>query len=315
MEFGQQAIRYLDNPLQVKACIVRGRRYRRPDRDRKPSQIGPIEKNWRDLVPFFNTPIKNQGFVAPLGNLEGMDHFLARIAEIERLTDQQARDDAIARTIIEQNKELSSIVDEFRANNFVAISIDMSSSQYDDATPELDERDAYRYGAPPAFGPEKYDREKASAYIRRIEWERGALQNGLPFTVRLDEEGEPLVIMRDLNQWAAKNAPGVDPMSILIKMTQHLRKAITNDWAYGPELQQQPVEQSFNELDAEAHHEQKDPQAPVELGLHNFSDDEFPYFERGKQISFGYVQGEPNEEELEHWDVDVPHIDVWLKTA
>ena len=137
--------------------------------------IGTIEENWRKLVPFFKKPVAETGFVDPIGSLESIEKFIARVEEL-KLESQKpgayaAREAALKRILEEQEKELATETDMLRANGFAGIS--MSSSDEDDDSPieiaDIPERtallpaktqgpidqvnhDARRYGVAPSIG-------------------------------------------------------------------------------------------------------------------------------------------------------------------
>jgi hypothetical protein len=134
------------------------------------------EVQWNDLRPTStkHKELATTSFVAPLGSLKGIDHLEGRIAEIQRLVDAQARDAAINRVLIEESNELPSIVDEFRANGFKAVSLSSSlRKENDDDDAEVSEQ---RLGhvamAHITADGDVLDVEEMAARQRRIEWER-----------------------------------------------------------------------------------------------------------------------------------------------
>jgi len=92
------------------------------------------EEKWMNGQPLSikKRPLMEPGFVAPMGSLKGLDWWEAAIKKIERLTNQQERDAATHRVLIEQEKEMPLIVDEFRASGFDAISLSSSQKTTDD---------------------------------------------------------------------------------------------------------------------------------------------------------------------------------------
>lgn len=183
------------------------------------------EKAWANVesISAKHAPIKQQGFVAPLGALEGMDHFLARVEALQRIADQQARDEATNRVLVEQDKEMATIIEEFVANGFHAVSL--SSSQNDDDGDDLEAAniaETHLGIVPYAFGikgyaivktkegeivyededktiPMKYalynSAEEAAPILRRIDHEKIEAKHGPAFAVILtdrDANGIPL---------------------------------------------------------------------------------------------------------------------------
>jgi hypothetical protein len=146
-------------------------------------QVPAIEEGWRNLQPFFKTPIKQTGFVQPLNSLKGMDHFLSRIQTLNRMIHQQERDALTSLILIEQDKELATIADEFKANGFKAISL--SSSQEDDDLPAANFAESHM-----RYVPYKYDPETLAPLLRRIDWERYALACGQPQRVWLTAKAD-----------------------------------------------------------------------------------------------------------------------------
>lgn len=267
-------------------------------------EVGPIEEGWINLQPFFKTPIKQEGFVAPLGSLQDIEHLLARIEAIKRLADQQTRDAAIARVLIEQDKELPSIVDEFRANGFKAISLSSSSLDSDD-----DDLEAANYSAKNlGYVPYNPDPETIAPLTRRIEWERFALECGQTQKVWL--------VTKDDGTVTAAGDPGSDPQTVRT-LGRRLRSVAldTNDLPlemrraraeyyhaigsclYGKWKGAQWPEQSLDELGAEDQNKPDEvKQGPQELGLHNLSQDDEESWDPE-----GFVLPEPSDFVLEEW--------------
>lgn len=180
-----------------------------PRRLHEPTPIDDREKAWRNMIALSakRKPIKQNGFVAPMGSLEGLDHFVARVEAIKRLTDQQERDRASRSVLIEQDKELPRIVDEFRANGFKAVSL--TRAEYDDDDDDIADEPR---NPPPAFGVKStdefgvhdyYDIEEAAPILRRIEWEREEAQHGPTIKVRL-VIGEKIIGAIPTADWMAK---------------------------------------------------------------------------------------------------------------
>lgn len=290
------------------------------------TQIGPIEANWRKLKPYFPKPVQKQDFVDPINALEDIEKFIARIEalnlESQRPGAELAKQQAIENILIDQEKEMASTVDLFRANGFNAIS--MSSSDDDDDNPleiaeeverigyrpattigEVDEtnRNAHRYGVAPAIMG--MDIETAAAYIRRIEWERYALACSMPKKVRLTPEGG-----------AVEDAPFASmPPDLVRSMGKRIKKAIENDWAYGTTTPNLGIEQSFDDLGPEEwNRPDENSGGSHELGLHNFADDDVenpPTTKDGRRINASPLLYEPNEDELTSWEMDIARIDAW----
>ena len=275
-----------------------------PDRNRDAANIGPIEANWRKLVPYFKREVKPRGFVIPMNALEDEETFIKRVMQLELdlLTEQQARD-AIDRVTIEQEKELATVVDILRANGIAGLY--MSSSEDDDDNPaELSEQDATKYGVPFTVGDKTM--EEAAPYLRRIEWERYALACSNPQSVILTPEGG-----------AVENAQYASmPATEVARMGKKLKAAIERDWAYGPTTPTMAPEQSFDVLGQEDFEKPDDErEGPRELGLHNFADDDVenpPTTRDGRRISNSPVLYEPNDDELASWEMDIKRIDAWL---
>jgi hypothetical protein len=253
------------------------------------AELGPIEENWRNLRTYFKTEVKKSGFVAPMSALEGIEHFIARVETLNRLVDQQARDAETHRVLVEQDKELPTIVDEFRANGFRAISL--SSSPSDDDIEEANIAAKHLGHVAPAFGPDKLALDEVAPVLRRIEWERYMLACSLPIKAIVTVDGNVVAERPDT------------PLDLVAQMGKKMKNAILHDWAYGPSPQVNPIEQSFDELGADELMTRRTPelvQGPQELGLHNFDDEG--------------IAPEPNEQELEAW-AEFERMDAWVSSA
>ncbi len=189
-----------------------------PRKVHAPRKMDDREVEWLNLRPLSakRAPIKQTGFVAPLGALEGIDHMVARVEAIKRLTDQQERDRATKRAIFEADKEIPFIVDEFRANGFRAMSLSSSTKTTNDDELEAANIAEKHLGITPlAFGqkgtetvptpehvrflcnmfgieapetitvPVYNSLEELPGILRRIDWERGEKMNGPLIRVRL----------------------------------------------------------------------------------------------------------------------------------
>jgi hypothetical protein len=188
-----------------------------PRKVHEPTARDSREIEWMNLRPLSATkrPIKQTGFVAPLGALEGIDHMVARIETIKRLTDEQERDRATHRAIVEADKELPFIVDEFKANGFRSLSL--SSSQ---TTTKDDEIEAANFAEhhlktiPYGFGQKGVDAngfpiynnlEELPGILRRIDWEKNESRNG-PISKVLLIEGPGDTLSATVSQpWMMKH--------------------------------------------------------------------------------------------------------------
>lgn len=308
-----------------------------PDRYRAPASINDQEKAWRELRPNPKfAPIKQTGFVAPINSLEGIEHTIARIEAIKRMTNAQERDAATHRTLIESEKELATIADEFRANGFKALNLNMSSSHYDDDLfPDIEEdtrptallpstskgpltdieRNAHRYGAAPAIGD--HDILEAAPLMRRIEWERWLAACGLTTKVRLTMEGEQVSAVAEFVS---------TPLEVVKEMGMKLLKAAHPDWLegahraeyagfvgsalYGVKTGEQTPEQTFDNLLEEVIEEVI--QGPQELGIQSY---EFIGEDEAEDKYNAPPTSEPSDNEIESWSLDFERIDCWLQTA
>lgn len=286
--------------------------WQRPQRHQhEPIALGPIETNWRNLVPYFKKPVEERGFVDPIGTLEDIEKFIARIESLNLLSQypmaQQAKDAAIQRILAQQEHELSTEVDRFRANGIDAIQ--MSSSPDDDDT-DFDAAAEHVGHVAQAIRVKRDDQyvnlsiDEAAPILRRIEWERYALACSNPIRVWLTEDGNALP---ESNR---------TPTDIVRDMGKKMKNAIEHDWAFGPTTNTPGIEQSMDELGIEDMFKPNTSTAgPSELGIHNFDDDDIeggPTTRDGKPIHIDAVSFEPNEDEVERWAMDIPRIDAWL---
>lgn len=265
--------------------------------------ISQREEDWRNLVPLFKTPIAQQGFVAPMNSLKGVDHLLGRVAAIERLATHQAREAATDRLLVESDKELPFIVDEFRANGFQAVSL--SSSQEDDARDPSELNEVSIFHVPTVYGAAALDIIQAAPILRRIEWERWTMMSGLPMKVTLVSTENGGVAAHSTDRRLSKTER--DALGLKIGRASGLTTADKLEdnraWAtlngavgsilYGVTTGIQYPEQDMDDRGAEDEYPQEEVlQGPQELGLHNKS-------QRGEVLS------EPSEQTLERW-ADIP---------
>lgn len=269
-----------------------------PRRLHEPRKVSKVEAGHRSNEPFFKTPIKQTGFVAPINSLEGMDHFLGRVAEIERLTKAQKRESAaqeLGRMLVEQEKELPSLVDEFKANGFQAVSLDAPSTMNSDGSVSSRHEamasasvksTPYGYGLkgwtePDEYGtrrPIYYDLAEVAPILRRIEWEQFALACGLPMKVALkqkpsggitafsdDKRLDPLTVA-EMGKKIAKATP-LDEFINNRERAAHY--GVVGSITYGVLKGFHYPEQSMDELGIEDMLKPDEfTQGPQELGLH-----------------------------------------------
>ncbi len=181
-----------------------------PRKVHDPIPVDDREKAWANVeaISAKHAPIKQQGFVAPLNSLEGMDHFLARIEALKRMTNEQERDAATNRVLIEQDKEMATIIEEFTANGFHAISL--SSSQNDDDGDELEAANIaeshlkmvpYGFGIKGYTEPDEYgtvrpiynSAEEAAPILRRIEHEKTEAKHSPAVSVMLTDDAQSAI--------------------------------------------------------------------------------------------------------------------------
>lgn len=142
------------------SCMFQTRPKREPGEKRA---LGKAEEGWLNLKTFFQTPIEQDGLLAPHGTTKpyAPPPGLARSAEIWEL----------ART---QHLELSSMTAEFRANGLTAISLSSSPMGRDDDEMEAANL-AQKHLRVVPFDP---DPETLAPLMRRIEWEQYILACG-----------------------------------------------------------------------------------------------------------------------------------------
>lgn len=297
----------------------------RPKREATP--IDSREQSWRDLKPLSieRAPIKRDGFVAPLGALKGIEHFIARVETIKRLTDQQERDAATSRVLVEQDMEMATIIDEFRANGFSAVSL--SSSSLDDDDDELEAANIaeahlkmvpYAYGIkgytePDEFGTQRpiyRSAEEAAPLMRRVQYEREQAASGPALAVGLILNEDGSVGATTQQPWMAKTLgpTGIKELGQKIKAVTRLdgldeRRArvayykAVGSLLYGVATGWTPPEQSMDDLGIEDMEKQDEAKSgPQEIGLHTLTSD-YPE-EYGPTTA---VLAAPSVEELNSW--------------
>lgn len=309
-----------------------------PDRHREPTPISDQEKAWRELKPNPRfKPVKEFGFVAPINSLEGIEHTIARIEAIKRMTDSQMRDAATNKVLIEADKELSTIMDEFRANGFQAISLSSSESRDEDDDLEAANFAEKNLGVTPyAYGIREYakrpdgtevpiyrDAEELAPLMRRIEWERALAASSMTTKVRLTMQGGEI--------GAVAEFPAT-PLETVLELGKRLLALANPDWLanhhyattagfvgsalYGVKSGETIPEQSTDELGAEDLEEPEEVlQGPQELGLHNFADDEAPLTIGSLIIHQGPVESEPSQTELEEWSLNFTPLQAWKQAS
>lgn len=273
---------------------------------RTPTPVDDREKAWANLKPLSEAkaPIKQTGFVAPLGALEGLDHFVAKIEAINRMQDQQMRDAASHRVIVEADKEMATIIDEFRANGFHAVSLSSSSlDSEDDDLEAANIADHHLKTVPYAFGIKGYTEpdefgtqrpiyrglDELAPILRRIDWEKTEAKHGPVVSVILtDADGVLSITLKQA--WMAKkiDAPTMKRMALkLIKgagitdvETLHNNRAFAEHYGavgsalYGVHRGPSVPEQSFDDLGADEWEKPNaNGQGPQELGMHWLNND------------------------------------------
>lgn len=270
----------------------------------EPIPMDSQEVDWLNLRP----TTKHQAFTGditkPLGTLEGLDHFLARVAELPNLITQQERDAATSRVLVEQEKPDSLINQELQR---LGITTTTSSSSDDD------DIEAANYAARNLrVVPYSPDPEELVRLVRRIEWEKAQRKNGPVFAITL-VEGEADAISAQVTQpWMARKMPIAQIRDLGRKLRAALGLTTFSELdnarleaayyrSFGPAHKQkfESLEQSMDELGAEdLETKKKQSQGEQELLLHGDMN--------------GYVVSALPWGDQIHMKGDVPHTDTPL---
>lgn len=273
----------------------------RPKRDK--TILSPIEEGWRNLeIHYKKTPIKNvTEFKKPLKSLDGIERFIKRVQYIMELEDQQKRDAATNRVLIEQQLELPDTRDILHSNGLAGSSMS-SSEDDDDSMWEVNNiekryhRVATEYnvrGHEEIVGPDgrpviietnrKVDIIEMAAIMRRIEWERFALACGPALRVGLvlnedgtygatpDENTKGVITVEEIKDLGQKIKAAVESLGhkeIMVNRANAYHFGYVGSILHGVRTGPQYEEQTMDALGAEDLMEPEGDGAPVELGIH-----------------------------------------------